>query len=279
VFTLERRKPKYRSGEKLTYFEKENLLKFLKEYFTEEIWDVLGYDPKVENIPEIWDEHCFDLDYYECKRVLLEKFSLYLRPERKLEEMLGYAEVEHKQFIEQLKAEIEKMYGTTKISELYKKPELEREICEYIEHELVCRKEKEVIDWNNLFIERSHPLYAYIREVYGCVDLYEKPVYEFTLQEVDNQEAVYTFTEQVASARGYKPVVTGMWIIQLRAPIPLVYLVTIRDTKLDDKVLVCVITEREQWSTILPLTHKLNFYIGVLTHTPAGKPAYYAFLY
>jgi hypothetical protein len=279
VFTLERRKPRVRSGEKLTYFEKENLLKFLRENFTEEIWDALGYDPKIENIPEIWNEHCFDLDYYECKRVLLEKFSLYLKPERKLEEMLGYAEVEHKQFIEQLKRQIEEMYGTARISELYKKPELEREICEYVEYELVCRKERETIDWNNLFIERSHPLYAYIKEVYGCVDLYEKPVYEFTLQELDNQDLVYHATEQIAQMRGYKPVTAGMWIIQLRAPMPLVYLVTIRDTKLDDKMLVCVITEREQWSTILPLTHKLNFYIGVLTHTIAGKPAYYAFLY
>jgi hypothetical protein len=279
VSTLERRRPKVRSGERLTYFEKENLLKFLKEYFAEEIWDALGYDPKIENIPEIWDEHCFDLDYYECKRELLKKFSLYLRPERKLEEMLGYAEVEHRQFIEQLKSEIERMYGTTSISELYKKPELEREICEYVEYELVCRRERELVDWNSLFIERSHPLYSYIKEVYGCVDLYEKPVIEFTLQEVDNQEAVYTFTEQVASAQGFKPVVAGMWTVQLRAPLPLIYLVTIRDTKLKDKVLLCVLVEREEWSTVLPLTHKLEHYIGVLTYTPAGRPAYYAFLY
>jgi hypothetical protein len=143
----------------------------------------------------------------------------------------------------------------------------------------VCRKEREVIDWNRLFIERSHPLYAYIKETYQCVDLYEKPVYEFTLQEVDNQEAVFSFTEQVAWAQGYKPITAEMWAIQLRAPIPLIYLVTIKDTKLEDKVLVCVIVEREQWSTILPLTHKKPFYIGVLTHTVVGKPAHYAFLY
>ena len=276
---MERRRKKVRSGEKLTYFEKVNLLKFLRENFTEDIWRVLGYEPKIENIPAIWNEHCFDIDYYSCKRTLLEKFSRYLRPERKLEEMLGYAEVEHRQFIEELRRQIEEMYGTTKISELYKKPELEKQVCEIAERELVCRKEREVVDWNSLFIERSHPLYTYIRETFGCVDLYEKPVYEFTLQEVDNQEAVYTFTEQVASAQGYKPVAPEQWAIQLRAPIPLVYLVTIKDTKLEDKVLICVITEREQWSTILPLTHKLGFHIGVLTHTVTGKPAYYAFLY
>jgi hypothetical protein len=278
VFTLGR-KPRVRSGERLTYFEKENLLKFLKEYFTDDIWDVLGYYPRIEDIPEIWNEHCFDMDYYECKKVLLEKFSMYLKPEYKLEALLGYAEVEHKQFIEQLKSEIERMYGTARISELYKKPVLEREICERVNYETVCTKEREVIDWNKLFIERSHILYTYIKEVYGCVDLYEKPVYEFTLQEADNQEAVYTFTEQVASAQGFKPASPEMWIYQLRAPIPLIYLVTIKDTKLEDKMLVCVITEREQWSTILPLTHKLDFYIGVLTYTPAGKTAYYAFLY
>jgi hypothetical protein len=278
VFNLERR-ARARGGEKLTYFEKLNLLKFLKKYFTDDIWRVLGYDPEIENVPAIWNEHCFDLDYYECKKQLLKKFSKYLKPEFELEAMLGYAEVEHKQFAESLRREIERMYGTARISELYKKPELEREVCERVERELVCRKEREVVDWNNLFIERSHPLYTYIKETYGCVDLYEKPVIKFTLQEVDNQEAVYAFTEQVASAQGFKPVVAGMWTIQLRAPMPLIYLVTIRDTKLDDKVLVCVLVEREQWSTILPLTHKLNFYIGVLTHTVPGKPAYYAFLY
>jgi hypothetical protein len=279
VFTLERRRAKVRSGEKLTYFEKLNLLKFLKKYFTDDIFRVLGYSPEIESIPQIWNEHCFDLDYYECKKQLLKKFSKYLKPEFELEAMLGHAEVEHKQFVEDLKAEIEKMYGTARISELYKKPELEREVCERVDRELVCRKVREVVDWNSLFIERSHPLYTYIKETYQCVDLYEKPVYEFTLQEVDNQEAVYTFTEQVARAQDYKPVTPEAWTIQLRAPIPLIYLVTIRDTKLEDKVLVCVITEREQWSTILPLTHKLNFYIGVLTHAVTGKPAYYAFLY
>jgi hypothetical protein len=279
VFTLERRRAKVRSGEKLTYFEKLNLLKFLKKYFTDELWRVLGYEPEIENIPAIWNEHCFDLDYYECKKQLLRKFSMYLKPDVKLEEMLGHAEVEHKQFVDELRRQIEKMYGTARISELYKKQELEREVCERVDREVVCRKEREVVDWNSLFIERSHPLYTYIKETYQCVDLYEKPVYEFVLQEVDNQEAVFSFTEQVASAQGYKPVSTELWTIQLRAPIPLIYLVTVKDTKLEDKVLVCVMTEREYWSTILPLTHKKPFYIGVLTHTAMGKPAHYAFLY
>jgi hypothetical protein len=294
-------------GKELTYIEKENFIKFLKENFIPEFFEHIGYDPKIENAPYIWDELCHELEYAECKKEILERYSLYLKPEVREKHLIERAvELDREEFFKRVAEELVKKYGTSKLSELYKKDKLLRteEKCEYREvyrvndyraYDLECTEEKveEIIDWNNLFITKDHILYSYIKAKYDCVDLYEADLTEFRAQLVDSEREIETFTVQFAQAQGFKPATIPM--IHLRAPKPYLWIVTLKDTFLDDKLLVCEYSKQiapvkydeymeiVETTVLYPITHKRDHVIGVLAWIVDPRkgvlPGYYALVY
>ena len=296
-----------RTGRNLTPIEVMNLLKFINETFTSDFWEHAGFNPTGEGVRMLWDEYCGDLSYGECIQQLTTLFSTYIKPEVREERMLkSYIDANVNDVLQDVTDELLKRYGTTKISELYKKDKVivKEQICEPVyrpidEHyELVgeeCREEthEEVIDWDNLFIEKNHPLYVYIREKFKCLDLYEMNMVMFRLQAVESVDKIYKFTEQYARANGFKP--ASIPEIHLQAPWTLLWIVTLTSTYKDDKVLLCEYgtaatpvtvgstTEIMQTAVVHPLTHKAPHIIGVFAwihHEEKGRmPGYYAYIY
>jgi len=296
-----------RTGRDLTPIEALNLLKFINETFIPEVWDALGVKSTEEGVRELWDDYCGGLRYGECIQLLTKQFSQYLKPEAREERMLkSYIDANVNNVLQEVTEELLKRYGTTKISELYKKDKVTvtEYICEPIYRRIneewefereECREEKyeEIIDWNSLFIEKNHPLYVYIKERYNCVDLYEMDIVSFRLQVEKTGNDVVRFTEQFAQMKGFKP--ASIPSVHLRAPWHLLWFVTLESTYLTDKVLVCeysttiapvtvdTATEIMETAVIYPLTHKANHIIGVfawiLDQVKGVVPSYYAYIY
>jgi hypothetical protein len=296
-----------RTGRNLTPIEAMNLLKFINETFTSDFWEHAGFNPTEEGVRMLWDEYCGDLSYGECIQQLTKQFSIYIKPEVREERMIkSYIDASVNNVLQEVTDELLKRYGTIKISELYKKDKVvvTEQTCEPIyrrineEYEFEreeCREEKyeEVIDWNSLFIEKTHPLYVYIKEKFSCVDLYEMNMVVFRLQAEKTESDIIRFTEQFAREEGFKP--ASIPEIHLRAPWSLLWIVTLKDTYLDDKILVCeygtamtpvtvdTMTEIMETAVVYPLTHKAQHLIGVfawILHEEKGRmPGYYAYIY
>jgi hypothetical protein len=171
---------------------------------------------------------------------------------------------------------------------------------EYVYGHEECRDEyvDEVIDWDKLFIEQpKHLLTLYMKDVYKCIDVYEIEMFKFRLHLENTEDAVARFTEQFARAVGLEPATIPL--IQLATARPYVWIVTLKNTELDDKLLVCErgedivpifdplerreIEEIRREAIILPLTHKLKHIIGVIAWNykvdEARVRGYYALLY
>jgi len=296
-----------RSGRNLTPIEVMNLLKFIDETFDPDVWEAFGFNRSEEGVRQVWDEYCGDLSYGECIQQLTKQFSTYIKPEVREERMIkSYIDASVNNVLQEVTDELQKRYGTTKISELYKKDKVvvTEQVCEPVyrrineEYEFEreeCREEKyeEVIDWNSLFIEKTHPLYVYIKEKYNCIDLYEMDIATFRLQAVDTERDIYSFTEEYARMNMFKP--ASIPVLHLRAPWNFIWIVTLKDTYLTDKVLVCeygtamtpvtvdTMTEIMETAVVYILTHKAPHLIGVfawILHEEKGRmPGYYAYIY
>jgi hypothetical protein len=115
----------------------------------------------------------------------------------------------------------------------------------------------------------------------------------FRLQVVDTERDIYSFTEDYARMNGFKP--ASIPALHLRAPQPYIWIVTLKDTYLNDKLLVCaysittipvrVDTMMEIMETVViyPLTHKAQHPIGVFAWIMDEKKGrmsgYYAYIY
>jgi len=303
------RKSKKRSGKDLTYIEKINLLRFIEKYFTHGFWEnVVPYQPSLKAVEEVWNRFCSGLEYEKCKNRLLtdETTRRYVKKEKKLEEL----EVEYteKDVLEDIKNEIIKHYGSQYISDIYKKDVFTYEVCGQVsEHGYECWEETETIKWNEIFIDKSHPLYVYLHFLYKCSDVYEEDVFSFRTQLVEREQDIYNFLTHFASMYNLQPATLPQ--VQLIAPKPYVWLVTLKGTEREDTVLVCQYDAEtlpvlrglpgfgmleyeirtEPW--ILVLTHKLKHPLGVIAWNISGMgilpgkskkshiPGYYGLLY
>jgi hypothetical protein len=259
----------------------------------------------------VWSDICDpSMEYAECLNLLSERFSAYLKREvrYRLSEELERAV---RDYIAELRAQMIDVYGTDKVSELYKQDVVKarQRVCEYVVDYTIdeytygheeCRDEyvDEIIDWSKLFIEQPrHLLTVYMKDVYKCVDVYEIEMFKFRLHLESTEDAVARFTEYFARTVGLEPATIPL--VQLATARPYVWIVTLRNTELDDKVLVCergedIVPvfdplERKQPEEIrkepiiLPLTHKFKHHIGVIAWNykvdEVRVKGYYALLY
>jgi len=296
-----------RSGKDLTWVEKEALLKFINKTFTEDFWEYVGYSATHEGVIEVYDRYCHDMSIAECKSVLLKhpELTLYIKKEVKEREQEVYLEA-IVDFRESLKNEVLKIYGTTFISDLYKKDvvKIKQEVCSEVidycvNHEcythVECRDEyvDEKIDWNNLFFDYNHVLTQYIKEFYKCRDLYEVDMINFRLQLVSSEREVYTFTDYFAKTQGLQyATIPEAHLTTAKA---YTWIITVKNTELIDKVLICdygiqvipiydplakQLVEIREEPIISIITHKLGHVIGVISWNYRDiKTSYYAYVY
>jgi hypothetical protein len=286
-------KRRRRTVKDVTYFEKINIVKRLQEMFIPKILDAVEcMDFDVKCGEKIWSEICDPgMEYGECLNLLIERYSLFLKPEvryRRLE-ALEYAE---RDYIAELRAQMIEAYGTDKISDLYKQDvvKVKQRVCDYVIDYTVdeyvygheeCRDEyvDEVIDWDKLFIEQpKHILSLYMKDVYKCIDVYEIEMFKFRLHLENTENAVARFTEYFARTVGLEPATIPL--VHLATARSFLWIVTLKNTELDDKVLVCERGEDivpifdplerkppeeiRKEAIILPLTHKFRHNIGVI---------------
>lgn len=153
-----------------------------------------------------------------------------------------------------MEREIERLYGSTKISELYKKR------------------------WSDIITQKEHILTQFIINKYKCDRVEEIPL---TLWEwpgnlilVNNENEIFAQLYWAEKIYQVKPSST---LDHRIAPPPLIYFITLKSTYRDDKILACVyepairvyIKGKEFWSyKIFPITHKADHIIGMIAWIP-----------
>ena len=300
---LKREKKQFRKqvkGKTLTPIEVDRLREFITNTFTEDIWDKLGYSPTDWGIREIFDHYCSDVEKLsDCYEILKQRFYMYIKPELKEKLMIEkYEAMERERRVAiELERELERLYGTTKLSELYKMDKLKRQEARYEEEaefivlngeivrypkgegRWIIEEIEEEINWNTLLTEqKDHPLAQYIKYKYNCDRLEEIPLTFWegigNLILVNNENEIFT---QLYWAEKLYQVKPASFLAHRIAPTPLIYFITLKSTYRDDKILACVyeptvrvyIDGKEYTAyKIFPITHKQKHIIGMIAWIP-----------
>jgi len=157
-----------------------------------------------------------------------------------------------------MEREIERLYGSTKISELYKNDPLvrEEEICEEeVEYKVLngevvkyplgkMKCEKQVVEerWSDIITQKEHILTQFIINKYKCNRIEEIPLTVWegfgNLVLVNRESDIYEQLEWIEAIYNIRPATLSVHRV---APGPLIYFITLKSTYRDDKILACVI--------------------------------------